>query len=113
MTHRKIRSRLFFGKRKLFENGNYDLNKRNNQGFTMLQHAAQLGRTKSCKFLLENGADIRLPGPMGSDDAIRICEKCFDFHEIEKHRQKIKSNPYEECLEYLEDYSEKLELNKQ
>ena len=99
--------------RKLFENGNYDLNKRNNQGFTMLQQCASLGRMQSCKFLLDNGADIRLPGPMGSHDAIRICEMRFDYYEVEKHRQKIKSNPYEECLEYLEEYSEKLELEKQ
>ena len=79
----------------------------------MLQQCASLGRTQSCKFLLDNGAEIRLPGPMGSKDAIRICEMRFDYYEVEKHRQKIKSNPYEECLEFLEEYSEKLELEKQ
>jgi len=98
---------------KLLDTGKYDSNSRNSDGYTQLQMQAMLGNEAGCKFLIKNGADIFASGPHGRQDAVSICENEFDSYEIQS-RFKSKQNPYEKCLNYLEDYKEIkiLEQNK-
>ena len=69
-----------------------------------------LGKTKSCKFLLKNGADINAPGPNGGMGAVRLCEHQFDMFEVQVRRGLIRNNPFEECIEFLEEYAEDLQI---
>ena len=73
------------------------------------------GRANACKFLLKNGADIHAPGPSGSMGAIRLCEHKFDLFNIELRRGKMRgiNNPYEACLEVLEEHAEELEISNE
>ena len=44
--------------------------------------------------------------------AIRLCEHQFDLYEVEIRRGNVKHNPYQQCLEYLEEFAEELEIRK-
>ena len=47
--------------------------------------------------------------------AIRLCEHKFDLFTIELRRSTLRgvNNPYEACLEVLEEHAEELEISKE
>jgi len=96
----------------LMKTGMFDIDQRNFNGSTPLQLCANQARLKSCTFLLKNGADIHAVGPDGSMGAIRLCEHQFDLFEVEIRRGNVTQNPYQQCLEYMEEFAEELELRK-
>jgi len=96
----------------LISTGQFDPNSRNTDGYTQLQLQAMLGNVESCKFLLSHGADIFAPGPLDRLNAIRLCETEFDTFEVKSRNEAGKSNPYEKCLNFLEDYAENIILNQ-
>ena len=42
--------------------------------------------------------------------AVRLCEHQFDMFEVQVRRGLIRNNPFEECIEFLEEYAEDLQI---
>jgi len=79
----------------------FDVNARSFQGYTLLHEAAADGNVKTCKFLVENGADLAICGPCGQT-AAGWCED----RQYKLHRDETNDSRYVQCLYYLESVME-------